>query len=117
MTHIFFTVAPVPIANKDKYIEVSQKIGEKMRKLGALSYVEAWQNTVPDGEITSMPMAVQRKDDEAITVAWIEWPSKAFADEAFEKMQQNPEIMELMDSGLIDGKRVIYGNFDKVVDL
>jgi uncharacterized protein YbaA (DUF1428 family) len=42
----------------------------------ALSDVECWGNDVPEGKLTSFPMAVQRKEDENVVFSWITWPSR-----------------------------------------
>ena len=43
---------------------------------GALKFVECWGDDVPDGRLTSFPMAVKRKDDETVVFSWIVWPSR-----------------------------------------
>lgn len=74
-------VAAVPAANKDAYIAKARMGWDKMfRDLGALSMVENWADDVPDGEVTSFPMAVRKKDDEVVIFSWIEWPDKATRD-------------------------------------
>jgi len=37
---------------------------------GALKLVECWGDDVPDGKVTSFPMAVKRKDDETVVFSW-----------------------------------------------
>src|SRR5262249_2637876 len=48
----------------------------RMTKYGALSVVECWRDDVPEGKITSFPMAVQRKDVETVVSSWMVGPSK-----------------------------------------
>ena len=57
-------VAAVPTANKDVYRRHAEEAAEIFRKHGALSFVECWGDDVPDGEVTSFPMAVKCGEDE-----------------------------------------------------
>jgi hypothetical protein len=41
---------------------------------------------VPEGKLTSFPMAVKRKDDEAVVSSWILWPSRNVRDEGMKKV-------------------------------
>lgn len=107
-------VAAVPVANKDAYIAQARKGWEMFHGMGALSTVEAWGDDVPDGEVTSFPMAVKKGDDEAVIFSWVEWPDKATRDAAWEKMRgMGPEAMGEMT---FDGKRIIYGGFAPILE-
>ncbi|MGB3409365.1 MAG: DUF1428 domain-containing protein [Jannaschia sp.] len=108
-------VAAVPAANKDAYITQAQHGWEGMfRDMGAVSMVETWADDVPDGEVTSFPMAVRKNDDEVVVFSWIEWPDKATRDAAWVKMRDmGPEAMGEMT---FDGKRMIYGGFSPIYD-
>lgn len=106
-------VAAVPQANKDTYITHAQGAWDNMFKpAGALSMVETWADDVPDGKVTSFPMAVQCKDDEVVVFSWIEWPDKAARDAAWAKMMEDDGDMDDMP---FDGKRMIYGGFQPIV--
>ena len=107
-------VAAVPVANKDTYAQHAQKAWDDMFKgMGALSMTETWADDVPEGEVTSFPMAVKRKDDEAVVFSWVEWPDKATRDAAWAKMMEmGPGAMDEMP---FDGKRMIYGGFAPIV--
>ena len=57
---------------------------------GALRVVECWGDDVPEGKLTSFPMAVKRKDDETVVFSWITWPSREARDEGMKKMMADP---------------------------
>src|SRR5262245_31327172 len=76
MTYIDGFVAAVPTANREKFKKHADEAAAIFKEYGALSVVECWGDDVPEGKITSFPMAVQRKDDEIVVFSWIVWPSK-----------------------------------------
>lgn len=79
--------------------------------LGAIASWECWGDDVPDGEVTSFPMAVQAKEDETIVLAWTVWPDKPTRDAAWERLMTDPEIGAALGDMPFDGKRVIFGGF------
>jgi uncharacterized protein YbaA (DUF1428 family) len=85
------------------------------REFGATRIVEAWGEDVPDGKVTDFKRAVQAKAGEVVVFGWQEFPSKAVADAAFDKMMNDPRMKEL---GAIpfDGQRMIFGGFSTLVD-
>ncbi|TFL18843.1 DUF1428 domain-containing protein [Jannaschia formosa] len=107
-------VGAVPAANKQAYVDQARMAWETMFKpWGALSQVEAWGDDVPDGKVTSFPMAVKKEADEVVVFAWIEWPDKATRDTAWGKMMEmGPEAMGDMP---FDGKRMIFGGFAPIL--
>ena len=106
-------VAAVPTANKDAYFAHAKETLPLFRKHGALSVVENWGHDVPSGEVTSFPMAVKCQPDETVVVSWIIWPDKATCDAAWENMM--PE-MQAMGEMPFDGKRMIFGTFDTLLE-
>ncbi|MEM7641974.1 MAG: DUF1428 domain-containing protein [Pseudomonadota bacterium] len=110
-------LAAVPDANKQAYIDHAREAWEKIFKpMGALSMVEGWGDQVPDGKVTSFPMAVKAKPDETVIFSWIEWPDKATHDAAGEKMMA-PDFepgMNMADMPF-DGMRLMWGGFEPVV--
>ena len=66
MPYVDGFVAAVPTANKEAYRQHAAAAAGVFKELGALSVVECWGDDVPDGEVTSFPMAVQRREDERI---------------------------------------------------
>ena len=61
MNYIDGFVAAVPTAHRGAYLRHAQATGAVFKKYGALSVVERWGDDVPEGKLTSFPMAVQRK--------------------------------------------------------
>lgn len=110
-------VVAVPKANKAKYIEHATKAGHIFKEYGALKLVECWGDDVPEGKITSFPMAVQCKEDEIVVFSWILWPSKKIRDEGMKKVMEDERLKMDMNPMPFDGKRMIYGGFDMVVDV
>ena len=104
-----------PQANKALYIEHAKKAGEVFKEYGALQLVECWGDDVPEGKITSFPMAVQCKPDEIVVFSWILWPSKQVRDEGMKKAMEDPRLHSA--DMPFDGKRLIYGGFNMVVSI
>ncbi len=108
-------VIPVPNANKAAYCEFSELAAVVFKEHGALEMVECWGDDVPDGELTSFPMAVKCKDDETVCFAWIVWPSRDVRDEAMPKVMSDPRMEQSSGPGTFDGKRMIFGGFEMIV--
>lgn len=113
MPYIDGCVLAVPTANKAKYLEHAKIASEVFKELGALSVVECWGDDVPDGEVTSFPMAVKAGADETVVLSWITWPSKAVRDEAMPKMMADERMNAPMP---FDGKRMIFAGFEQVFE-
>ena len=70
---------------------------------------------MPDGKVTSFPMAVKREENEVVVFSWVIWPDKAARDAAWQKMMDDPEMGEMKMP--FDGKRMIFGGFVPVFEL
>ena len=102
----------VPGAQKERYLQVASKAARLFKEHGALGVVECWGDDVPEGKLTSMPLAVQRKDDEAVVFSWVVWPSRAVRDAGMQAVMDDPLCPKDMP---FDGQRVIYGGFRVLV--
>ena len=71
---------------------------------------------VPEGKLTSFPMAVKRKDDETVVFSWITWPDRQTRDSGMEKSMADPRLKDGMDQCPFDGQRMIFGGFQVIVD-
>lgn len=116
MPYIEGFVAAVPTANREKYIEHARGAVDYFKKLGATRVVECWGDDVPKGELTDFYKAAQAKDDESVIFSWIEYPDKATRDAANERMADDPEMMEELGEMPFDGKRMIFGGFEQIMD-
>ena len=116
MTYIDGFVAAVPNANKEDYLEHARITSPVFKKYGALRVMDNWGDEVPDGEVTSFPLAVKAKPDETIVFSWIEWPSKEARDKGMEACMTDPVFMnEDMDMPF-DGKRMLIGSFENIFE-
>lgn len=116
MSYVNGFAAAVPTANRDTYIDFARKAVTHFKAHGALSVVECWGEDVPVGELTSFPRAVQLKDDETVVFSWIVWPSKEASESAMQAMMTNPDFDPATNPMPFDGKRMIYGGFEPVLE-
>ena len=116
MTYFDGFVAPVPKANKDAYLKFNQEAAPLFKEAGVGRFVEAWANDVPDGKLTDFRKSVNAKDDEDVVFAFFEYDSKETRDAATEKMRNDERMKEMGASAPFDGKRLIYGGFDAIVE-
>ena len=107
MHYIDGCVIPVPTADKQKYLDHAQLAATVFKEHGALKVTECWGDDVPEGKLTSFPLAVQRKPDEAVVFSWITWPSRAVRDEAWKKVMTDPRLQPENNPMPFDGKRLI----------
>jgi uncharacterized protein YbaA (DUF1428 family) len=116
MTYIQGFVTAVPADNKSAYRNHTARGTSLFKEFGATRVVESWGDDVPDGKVTDFKRAVKAGADEVVAFGWREFPSKAAFDKASEKMMSDPR-MEDYDTDLpYDGKRMIYGGFQSIVD-
>lgn len=104
----------VPTANEARYREHARQAARLFRQYGAIEVVECWGDDVPEGKLTSMPMAVQLKNDETVVFAWIAWPSRQVRDRGMQALMDDPRLPKEMP---FDGRRMIFGGFRVLVDV
>jgi Uncharacterized conserved protein len=117
MPYVDGFVIAVPTVNKEKYKKHAEEAAVVFKEHGALKLVECWGDDVPEGKVTSFPMAVQRKDDETVVFSWIIWPSRAIRDQGMPKVMTDPRLQPDKNAMPFDGKRMIYGGFEMIVDV
>jgi uncharacterized protein YbaA (DUF1428 family) len=116
MTYIEGFITAVPIANKEAYVDHATGFAPLIQELGATRMVETWSDDVPEGKVTNFRKSVQAKDDEAVVFSWFEYPDRATRDAAKAKIMSDPRTKEMVAAMPFDGKRMIHGGFDVIVD-
>lgn len=116
MSYIDGFVVAVPNANREQYRKLAEQMATKFQEYGAVKVVECWGEDVPEGKVTSFPMAVKCEDDEAVVFSWIEWPSKDVRKAAWDKIMADPQMQPDQNRMPFDGKRMIYGGFEPIVE-
>ena len=114
MPYVDGFVIPVKKDKVEVYEAHAKKAGEVWMELGALSFVECVGDDVPYGQLTSFPRAVQAGDDEVVIFSWIVYKSRADRDAVMEKVMADPRLKGDMP---FDGKRMIFGGFDVVIQM
>jgi len=116
MLYVDGFVASVPDNKKAEFVRHAKSMAQVFKANGALRVVDNWGDDVPEGEVTSFPMAVECESGETVVFSWIEWPSKAKRDAGMKAAMADPAFQ---DGGMkmpFDGKRLIFGGFETVLD-
>lgn len=113
MTYVDGFVASVPTLKRTEFLEHAQAMGKVFKENGAISVIDCWGDDVPQGKLTSFPMAVQCKEDETVVFSWITWPSREVRNEAWNKVMADPRIQSA-GTPPFDGKRMIFGGFELI---
>jgi uncharacterized protein YbaA (DUF1428 family) len=116
MSYVDGFVAAVPAANREKYRKHAEAGAIVFKEHGALKVVECWGDDVPEGKVTSFPMAVKRKEDEVVVFSWIIWPSRQARDAGMKKVMADPRVQPDVNPMPFDGQRLIYGGFEPIVE-
>jgi uncharacterized protein YbaA (DUF1428 family) len=112
MDYVDGFVAAVPTANRDAYLAHAKMASAVFKEHGAKAVMECWGDDVPEGKLTSFPMAVQRKADETVVFSWVVWASRAARDAGWQKVMADPRMASDVAPMPFDGKRLIYGGFE-----
>jgi uncharacterized protein YbaA (DUF1428 family) len=116
MSYIDGFVLAVPNENKTAYIKLAQSAAQIFKKYGAIKVVEAWGDDVPEGKVTSFPLAVKREPHENIVFSWIVWPNRETRDEGMKKSMEDPQMKMDPSTMPFDGQRMIFGGFEAIVE-
>jgi uncharacterized protein YbaA (DUF1428 family) len=98
---------------------MSEKAGKIWREFGAISFRECIADDVKTGQWTSFPQSVKLEENEVVVFSWIEYNSRAERDAINEKVMKDPRLADMMnpESMPFDGKRMIYGGFETLVNV
>ncbi|KAB0264839.1 DUF1428 domain-containing protein [Microvirga brassicacearum] len=115
MSYVDGFVIPVPAGKKEAYRAMAAKAAPIFKEFGATRIVECWGDDIPDGKVTDFKGAVKAEAGENVVFSWIVWPSKAVRDEGNKKVMEDPRL-KMEDDMPFDGKRLIYGGFEILLD-
>jgi uncharacterized protein YbaA (DUF1428 family) len=116
MNYVDGFVAAVPTANREIFRQHAAEAAVVFKEYGALNVVECWGDDVPEGKLTSFSMAVKREENETVVFSWITWPSRQARDEAWKKVMADPRMEPDANPMPFDGKRIIFGGFEVIVE-
>ena len=116
MTYSEGFIVPVPEANRDAFRKHADQVAALLGDVGVRRQVEAWGDDVPEGKVTDFRKAVDATADEKAVFAWFEYPDRQARDAANEKMMSDERMAELGTDVPFDGKRMILGGFEAIVE-
>ncbi|MBC7738120.1 MAG: DUF1428 domain-containing protein [Candidatus Saccharibacteria bacterium] len=114
MAYVDAFVLPVYRDREDDYREMAELGCKVWIEHGALTYVECRADDVPDGKVTSFPMAVKLEPNEVVYVSYITYRDRAHRDEVNAKVMADPRMQGMKDTPF-DLKRMIFGGFTPIV--
>jgi uncharacterized protein YbaA (DUF1428 family) len=121
MTWVEGFVIPVPEGKRDAFIAHARAIDALFIEHGALRVVECWGEDVPHGKQSDFYRAVDAKEGEIVAFSWVEWPDQATAHAMHSQMDEltraDPRWSMEQNPPPFDGRRMIFGGFNAVVDL
>jgi uncharacterized protein YbaA (DUF1428 family) len=115
MAYVDGFLIAVPTAKREAYHDLAAMAAPIFREHGALSVVECWGDDVPEGKVTSFPMAVKLEPDETVVFSWIVWPSREARDAGNAKVMADPR-MQPPGEMPFDEKRMVFGGFEVLVE-
>jgi uncharacterized protein YbaA (DUF1428 family) len=116
MTYFEGFILPVPETNKEAFGKHANQVAGLLQEIGVRRQVEAWDSDVPEGKVTDFRKAVDAQPGEKIVFAWFEYPDRTTRDAANEKMTSEPRMEEMGTNAPFDGKRMILGGFQAIVE-
>ncbi len=108
-------VVPVSRDRRDEFVAFAQKCDPVFIEHGASWIMEAWGVDVPEGKLTDFRRAVKAEPDEEVVFSWVQWPDRAARDAGNAKVMNDPRMAA--HEMPFDGRRLIFGGFEPVVEL
>jgi uncharacterized protein YbaA (DUF1428 family) len=115
MSYIDGVILAAPADGKQAYIDYAKAVAAIFMDYGATEIVDGWGDDVPEGKVTDYHRAVQAQPGETVVFSWILWPDKATRDLAWTRVMEDSRMGALKMP--FDGKRMIYGGFERIAEL
>ena len=119
MAYVDGFVVPIPKKKLKAYRIMAKTAGKVWRDHGALEFREWVADDVKVGKRTSFPRSVKLKPGETVVFSCIVYKSRAHRDRVNAKVMKDPRLAKMMNPQALpfDGKRMIFGGFEIMVDL
>ena len=117
MSYVDGFIVPVRTDRMEAYREMAAKAAEIWKEHGATRVIEAWADDVPEGKVTSFPMAVKLEEGETVVFSWIEWPSREARDTGNAKVMADPRMQMEGKEMPFSMQRIIFGGFRPIVEV
>jgi uncharacterized protein YbaA (DUF1428 family) len=119
MPYVDGFIVAVPKKNVPAYKRMAETAGKVWREHGALEFRECIADDVKPGKLTSFPQSVKLKASETVMFSYIVFKSRAHRDKVNAKVMKDPRLNDMMEMKDMpfDGKRMIYGGFEVLVDV
>ena len=116
MTYFEGFIVPVPETNKEAFTRHAHQLAPSLRECGVRRQLEAWGSDLPEGKLTDFRKAVDAQPGETAVFAWFEYPDRQTRDASNQAMMSNPAVAEAGGDAPFDGKRMIFGGFEAVIE-
>ena len=115
MAYVDAYVMPVLKSREADYLEWAEMGRKVWMEFGALSYTECRAEDVPEGKVTSFPMAVKLEEGEVLYFAYATFRDRAHRDAVNAKVMTDPRVQGMMKDSPANMQRMIFGGFETVV--
>jgi uncharacterized protein YbaA (DUF1428 family) len=118
MAYVDGFLVPVPKKKLKAYRSLAKTAGKVWRDHGALEFREWVADDVKVGKRTSFPRSVKLKPGETVVFSYIVYKSRAHRDRVNAKVMKDPRVANMMNAKAMpfDGKRMIFGGFNLLVE-
>ena len=119
MAYVDGFIVAVPKKNLAAYKKMATLAGKVWMEHGALEFKECVADDVKPGKWTSFPQSVKLKPVEDVVFSYIVYKNRAARDKINKKVMEDPRLNDMMKGKDMpfDGKRMIYGGFETLVDM
>jgi uncharacterized protein YbaA (DUF1428 family) len=116
MPYIDGYIIPVRKSDREAYLASARAMAPLFKEHGALKVVETWGDDIPKGKTTDFFMAVKCTEEENVVFSWMVWPDKAARDAGMAKAMADPRMQPGVAPMPFDGKRMIFGGFEVMLE-